>query len=100
MFETASETVRLKFETADRSKTDLVRDMIKRAADQIQTQLRDHSPNFSGGAGQIEQMHRNGELTESRVYEFASRGKFDETAESICLLADLPIGAVERALGA
>jgi uncharacterized protein (DUF2336 family) len=98
LFETASETVRLKFETADRSKTDLVRDMIKRAADQIQTQLRDHSPNFPVARANIEQMHRNGELTEARVYEFASRGKFDETAEAICLLADLPIGAVERAL--
>ena len=39
LFETASETVRVKFETADRGKTDLVRDMIKQAADQIQTQL-------------------------------------------------------------
>ena len=98
LFETASEAVRLNFETADRSKTDLVRDMIRQAADQIQTQLRDHSPNFSAARANIEQMHKNGELTESRVYEFASRGKFDETAESLSLLADLPIGAVERAL--
>jgi uncharacterized protein (DUF2336 family) len=98
LFETASETVRLKFEAADRSKTDLVRDMIKRAADQIQTQLRDHSPNFSAARANIEQLHKNGELTEERVYEFASRGKFDETAEALSLLADLPIGAVERAL--
>jgi uncharacterized protein (DUF2336 family) len=98
LFETASETVRLKFETADRSKADLVRDMIKRAADQIQTQLRDHSPNFPAARANIEQLHKNGELTEARVYEFASRGKFDETAEALSLLADLPIGAVERAL--
>jgi len=98
LFETASETVRLKFETADRSKTDLVRDMIKRAADQIQTQLRDHSPNFPAARANIEQLHTNGELTEVCVYEFASRGKFDETAEALSLLADLPIGAVERAL--
>jgi len=90
--------VRLKFETADRSKTDLVRDMIKQAADQIQTQLRDHSPNFSAARANIEQMHKDNELTESRVYEFAARGKFDETAEALSLLADLPIGAVERAL--
>ncbi len=98
LFETASETVRLKFETADRSKTDLVRDMIKRAADQIQTQLRDHSPNFPAARANIEELHKNGELTEARVYEFASGGKFDETAEALSLLADLPIGAVERAL--
>ena len=98
LFETASETVRVKFETADRGKTDLVRDMIKQAADQIQTQLRDHSPNFPAARANIEQMHKNGELTEARVCEFATRGKFDETTEALCLLADLPIGAVERAL--
>ncbi len=98
LFETASETVKAKFETADRSKTDLVRDMIKQAADRIQTQLRDHSPNFPAARANIEQLHKNGELTEDRVREFASLGKFDETAEALCLLADLPIGAVERAL--
>jgi uncharacterized protein (DUF2336 family) len=98
LFETASETVRLKFETADRSKADLVRDMIKQAADQIQTQLRDHSPNFPAARANIELLHKNGQLTEARVCEFAMRGKFDETAEALSLLADLPIGAVERAL--
>ena len=72
--------------------------MIKRAADQIQTQLRDHSPNFPAARANIEQLHKNGKLTEARVYEFASRGKFDETAEALSLLADLPIGAVERAV--
>jgi uncharacterized protein (DUF2336 family) len=98
LFETASEAVRLKFETADRGKTDLVRDMIKQAADRIQTQLRDHSASFPAARANIEQLHKNGELTEARVCEFALLGKFDETAEALSLLADLPIGAVERAL--
>ena len=43
LLETASETVRLKFETTDRAKADLVREMVKQAADQIQTKLRDRS---------------------------------------------------------
>lgn len=98
LFETASETVRLKFETADRSKADVVRDMIKQAADQIQTQLRDHSPNFSAARERIEQLHKSGELTDAHIYEFARLGKFDETAAALSLLTDLPIGAVERAL--
>jgi len=37
-------------------------------------------------------------LTESRVCDFAERGKFDETAAALCVLTDLPIGAIERAL--
>jgi hypothetical protein len=72
--------------------------MIKQAADRIQTQLRDHSASFPAARANIEQLHKNGELTEARVCEFASLGKFDETAEALSLLADLPIGAVERAL--
>lgn len=98
LFETASESVRRKFETVDRGKTDVVRDMIKQAADQIQTQLREHSANFSAARAHIEHLHENGELSEAHIYEFAHHGKFDETAAALSLLADLPIGAVERAL--
>ncbi len=98
LFETASETVRLKFETVDRSKTELVREMIKQAADQIQTKLREHSSNFAAARAHIEQLHKNGELTEKQVFNFAVLGQFDETAVALSLLTDLPIGAIERAL--
>ena len=98
LFETASETVRLKFETADRGKADLVRDMIKHAADQIQTNLREHSSNFTTAMAYVEQLHKKGELTEAQVCKFAELRKFDETAASLSLLVDLPIGAIERAL--
>ncbi len=98
LFETASETVRLKFETADRSKIELVREMVKQAADQIQTQLRDHSSNFATARAHIEQLYKNGELTETQVCNFSEMGQFDETAVALSLLTDLPIGAIERAL--
>lgn len=98
LFETASETVRLKFETADRSKADLVRGMVKQAADQIQTKLRDRSPNYAAARAYVEQLHKNGELTEAQIFKFAEMRKFDETAASLSLLTDLPIGAIERAL--
>ena len=39
LFETASETVQRRFETADRSKADLVHEMIKQAADQNSDEL-------------------------------------------------------------
>jgi uncharacterized protein (DUF2336 family) len=97
LFETASETVQRKLETADRAKTELVRAMIKQATDQIQTQLRDQSSKFSTARVHVEQLHENGELTEVRVCKFGELGQFDETAVAVSLLADLPIGAVERA---
>lgn len=98
LFETASETVRQKFETADRNKADLVREMIKQAADQIQTKLRDHSSKFAEAWARVEQLHKNGELTEAQVCKFAELRKFDETAAALSLLTDLPIGAIERAM--
>src|SRR5262245_8382412 len=98
LFETASETVRLKFETADRGKTDLVREMIKQAADQIQTKLRDHSSRYATARAHVEQLHKSGELTELAICRFAELRQFDETAAALSLLADLPIGAIERAM--
>ncbi len=98
LFETASETVRTKFEAADRGKTDIVREMIKQAADQIQTKLRDKSSNYADARAHVEQLHKNGELTEDQLCEFARLRKFDETATALSLLTDLPIGAIERAL--
>ena len=38
-----------------------------------------------------------GALTEDRLSELAAAEKFDETTVAVSLLADLPIGAVERA---
>ncbi len=98
LFETASETVRAKFETSDRGKADLVREMTKQAADQIQTKLRENSSNYADARAHVEQLHKNGELTESRLCEFAELRRFDETATALSLLTDLPIGAIERAL--
>jgi len=98
LFESASETVRVKLQTADRGKAELVREMIKQAADQIQTKLRDHSSIFTSAKVNIQQLHQDGKLTEGEVCKFAEGGKFDEAAVAVSLLADLPIGAVERAL--
>jgi hypothetical protein len=72
--------------------------MIKQAADQLQTSLRDHSSNFAVARAQIEELHKKGELTEARLCRFAELGRFDETVVGLSLLAELPVGAIERAL--
>ena len=98
LFESASETVQRKFETADRTKADLVHEMIKQAADQLQTSLRDHSSDFASARAYVEQLHHKGKLTEQRLCGFAELGKFDETTAALSLLTELPVGAIERAL--
>lgn len=98
LFATASDAVRLSLEAADRSKAALVRDMVKRASDQIQTQAREHSAAFVAAQKKVELLHKAGALTEDRLREFAQAGRFDETAVALSLLSDFPIGAVERAL--
>jgi uncharacterized protein (DUF2336 family) len=98
LFESASETVQRRFETADRSKVDLVHEMIKQAADQLQTSLRDYSSDFAVAMAFVERLHQKGELTEQRLCGFAERGKFDETTAALSLLTELPVGAIERAL--
>ncbi len=52
LFESASETVQRRFEAADRSKADLVHEMIKQAADQLQTSLRNYSSDFAAAMAQ------------------------------------------------
>lgn len=98
LFESASETVQRRFEAADRSKAGLVHEMIKQAADQLQTSLRDYSSDFATVMAHVEQLHEKGELTEQRLCGFAERGKFDETTAALSLLTGLPVGAIERAL--
>jgi uncharacterized protein (DUF2336 family) len=98
LFESASDAVQKKFEAADRGKADLVHEMIKQAADQLQTSLRDHSSDFAAARAHIEDLHKNGQLTEARLCRFAELGKFDETVLALSLLAELPVGAIERAL--
>jgi uncharacterized protein (DUF2336 family) len=98
LFESASDAVQKKFEAADRGKVDLVHEMIKQAADQLQTSLRDYSSDFASAKAQIEELYKKGELTEVRLCRFAELGRFDETVVALSLLAELPVGAIERAL--
>ena len=73
--------------------------MIKQAADQIQTKLRDHSSKFAERQSTRRDNYiSSGELTEAQVCKFAELRKFDETAAALSLLTDLPIGAIERAM--
>jgi uncharacterized protein (DUF2336 family) len=96
LFAQASEIVRQKLETADRIKGCLLRDVIADAANRVQTVAREGSPVHLAARALILQLHRSGGLDEARLVEFARAGKFDETTIGLSLMADLPIGMVER----
>jgi uncharacterized protein (DUF2336 family) len=98
MFARSSEVVRLSLESADRRKAGLIRDMVKQASDKIQTQTRNRSLEFAAAQTQVQALHQAGALTEDRLREFAEAGRFDETALTLSLLIDLPIGVIERTL--
>ncbi len=98
LFAAASEAVQRKFETMDRGKVTLVRDMIKQASDEIQRQSREHSPEFVAAQQKVQLLHQEGALTEKRLHEYADAGMFDETVVALALLCDLPLGVVERSL--
>lgn len=98
LFATASETVRLKLESADREKASLIRDIVDRASAKVQENTREHSSEFIAAQAKIHSLHLAGKLTEAQAREFAESGKFEETVVALSLLVGLPVGAIERAL--
>jgi uncharacterized protein (DUF2336 family) len=98
LFETASESVRLTLEAADRTQATLIREMIKQAANKLQMQTRNRSPEFLAAQAKVQSLHQAGALNEDRLCEFAQTGRFDETVVALMHLSDLPIGVIERAL--
>jgi uncharacterized protein (DUF2336 family) len=98
LFEQASESVRLQFEAADPAKAGLLRDAIAQAASRIQTEMRERSAAYAAARSQVLALHRDGKLDEARLAEFARSAKFDEVTVALSVMAELPIGLVERAL--
>lgn len=98
LFAAASEAVRRQFEAADRKKAGLIQGMLKQASDQIQAKTRELSSDFASADAQVRLLNQSGGLNEHRLREFASAGRFDETAIALSLMCAVPLGAVERAL--
>ncbi len=98
LFADASESVRDKLETADADKAGIVRDMLLRAADQMQAQTRGVSPDYVAAQARVSALHAAGQLDESALRGFADAGKFDDSAIALSIMCDLPIGPVERAI--
>jgi len=97
LFAEASESVRLTLEATDLRKAALIREMVARASNEIQTTAREDSNGYSVAYSHVQSLHKAGKLDEARLADFAKAGKFDESAVALSMLCDLPVGLIERA---
>ena len=98
LFAQASESVRAKLEAADPTKAGVLRDVVAQASDRIQTETRERSALYGTARAHVLSLHQSGRLDETQLADFARGGKFDETPIALSILANLPIGLVERAI--
>jgi uncharacterized protein (DUF2336 family) len=98
LFAQASESLRAQLEAADPAKAGILRDVVARASDRIQTETRERSAVYGTARSHVLSLHQSGRLDEMQLAFFARSGKFDETSIALSILADLPIGLVERAI--
>lgn len=98
LFTVATEKVRRSLEAADGQTTRMVRDMLSEVSAGFQSHIRTRSRDFSDAQRTVAAVHRAGRLDEHKVREYAATASFDETVVALALLAELPVGACERAM--
>jgi len=98
LFAQASEAVRQQLEAADRAKGGVLASVIAQATNRIQAEMREGSAVYSTARSHVVELQRTGNLDEAQLAAFARAGHFDETAVALSLMADLPIGVIERAV--
>jgi uncharacterized protein (DUF2336 family) len=98
LFAQASEAVRHSLEAADLARGGLLQEVIAQASNRLQTGLREVSTVYSSAREHVVALQREGKLDEAQLAAFASAGRFDEATIALSLMADLPIGMIERAI--
>jgi uncharacterized protein (DUF2336 family) len=94
----ASETVRVRLETANPSAKEAVRLAVREAADQVQTATMEQVPDHAAGVATVERLQRSGGLNENAIGTFASGGAFVETCAALAAMGELPLAFVEQAM--
>ncbi len=95
---TASQAVRIALEAAHPHNAAEVRHVVADVATAIQAKSAAASRDYGAAQALVESMRDQGRLSEANVEAFARGEKFEETAVALALLANLPIGVVERAM--
>lgn len=94
----ASDEVKTKLEGERSERFGDVQASVIEATGAMQSKFGPASKGFFLAKKQVSRLHQFGELTESKVFEYAQGHKFDETMISLSLLCSLPVDVVERAL--
>jgi uncharacterized protein (DUF2336 family) len=97
LFVDASEAVKSQLVEADPRRAELIKSMVVKASDEIQTKARVGSSDFAKALFHVSALHAAGRLDEAQLLAFSSEGGFDKVVAALSLMCDLPIGLVERA---
>jgi len=97
LFVDASEVVKGQLSQADPRRAELIKSMVVKASDQIQTKARIGSGDFARAMSVVSALNAAGKLGEAQLLAFAREGSFDKVAAALSLMCDLPVGLVERA---
>jgi len=97
LFVDASEEVKHQLIEADPKRAEMIKAMVAKATDQIQTKARTGSADFAEATKVVGALHAVGKLDETQLLIFADEGSFDKVVVAMSLMCDLPIGLVERA---
>jgi uncharacterized protein (DUF2336 family) len=95
----ASHAVQLKLAAVNPLMSDTIQDAIVEAATMILEKTCTLSRDYAAARTHIESLHAAGRLGERDVAAFATANQFEETAVALAVLCDLPIEAVDRAMG-
>ncbi len=97
LFMDASEAVKSQLMEADPRRAELIKSMVAKATDEIQTKARTGSNDFARALSDVNTLHEAGKLDEAQLLAFTGDGSFDRAVAALSLMCDLPIGLVERA---
>ena len=97
LFVDASEAVKSQLVEADPRRAELIKSMVARAADAIQTKARAGSSDFAQALSHVSELHAAGRLDEAQLLAFTTAGSFDKVVAALSLMCDVPVGLVERA---
>jgi uncharacterized protein (DUF2336 family) len=97
LFVDASEAVKNQLIEADPPRAELIKSIVARASDEIQTKARAGSNDFAQALDHVSRLHGAGKLGEAQLLAFTNEGSFDKVVAALALMCNLPIGVVERA---
>jgi len=97
LFADASEALKLTLASKDHHKAGFILEIVAQASQQLQTRVRQMSPDFAAAHDFVQSLYAAGALGETQLAEFARASKFDETTVALSFICDLPIALIERA---